>query len=362
MTDIRQLLPKDVYDAAVGANSPSAANVFATIADIGGGATLAATLTAGDAMLAGQKIRTSNATSTNKFAIESIDGGAGVDVLSIYRDNGGSHDNSARIDMLSDRINIIHRGTASNLFQIDQANGFQFSSGNSKPVIIKMNSGFVMESGASLRYATFAITPLTAPQTYTFQDGTGTVAFLTDIPTVAGVYLPLAGGTMTGDIDMNGNTIQLSDESGDIQAISTNSGDIIISSDAYYLRVETDSGLYVNNGIRIDGSNTLSWAGTLPTNSSLINLQDHTNSIQWLDGANTGDISAAALTGNQTWTLPNATGVIALDGDWDSGQTYIVSNDNTLRTIDANNITGANLRDLICTLIRDLNTAGVLTV
>lgn len=36
-TDIRQLLPKNVYDAAVGANAPSAANVYATIADVGGG-------------------------------------------------------------------------------------------------------------------------------------------------------------------------------------------------------------------------------------------------------------------------------------------------------------------------------------
>lgn len=36
LTDIKQLLPKDVYDAAIGANSPSAGNVFATMADVGG--------------------------------------------------------------------------------------------------------------------------------------------------------------------------------------------------------------------------------------------------------------------------------------------------------------------------------------
>ncbi len=36
-TDIKQLLPKNVYDAAVGANAPSAANVYATMADLGGG-------------------------------------------------------------------------------------------------------------------------------------------------------------------------------------------------------------------------------------------------------------------------------------------------------------------------------------
>ena len=32
--DIGQLLPKDVYDAAVNAASPSAANPFATMADV----------------------------------------------------------------------------------------------------------------------------------------------------------------------------------------------------------------------------------------------------------------------------------------------------------------------------------------
>lgn len=35
LTDIKQLLPKDVYDAAVGASSPSAANVFVTTSDLG---------------------------------------------------------------------------------------------------------------------------------------------------------------------------------------------------------------------------------------------------------------------------------------------------------------------------------------
>lgn len=49
-------------------------------------------------------------------------------------------------------------------------------------------------------------------------------------------------------------------------------------------------------------------------------------------------------------------------GDQNSGTTFIISNDNTLRTIDVNAINGANLRDLVCTLIRDLNTAGILTV
>jgi hypothetical protein len=79
-------------------------------------------------------------------------------------------------------------------------------------------------------------------------------------------------------------------------------------------------------------------------------------------GAQISAIEFGAPSAARTWTLPDASGTFALDGAWDSGVTYIPSNDNTLRTIDANNITGNALRDLVCTLIRDLNTAGVLTV
>ena len=38
LTDIKQLLPRDIYEAAIGAAAPSGANVFATIADVGAAA------------------------------------------------------------------------------------------------------------------------------------------------------------------------------------------------------------------------------------------------------------------------------------------------------------------------------------
>lgn len=129
------------------------------------------------------------------------------------------------------------------------------------------------------------------------------------------------GGTgiffSTGDnLDMNGNTIQLSDESGDIQSISTSAGDIIINSDAYRLWVQTDSGMEVDHGIVIGSTANLAWTGT-DVSTSRIQMGDHTNFVRWNDAAITGDLSALALTANRTWQLPDASGIIALTGSHD---------------------------------------------
>lgn len=215
--------------------------------------------------------------------------------------------------------------------------------------------------------ATFQANLSGTNRTIQFQDASGTVAYLTDIPTVSGVYLPLAGGTMTGAINMDGNTIQLSDESGDIQSISTLAGDIIIGSDAYALKVETDAGLNVSNGIT--SQSDINSLGDINFNANGLVLR-----FNEVGPAYTGDLGKVTLTANRTWDLPNNSGTVALlsditgtnsgtnTGDQNSGTTFIISNDNTLRTINANSINGASLRDLVCTLIRDLNTAGVLTV
>ena len=55
-TDIRQLLPANVYQAAVNANTPSLANPFATILDI----TLTGVLAAGNTTADGQTIDAEN--------------------------------------------------------------------------------------------------------------------------------------------------------------------------------------------------------------------------------------------------------------------------------------------------------------
>jgi hypothetical protein len=79
--------------------------------------------------------------------------------------------------------------------------------------------------------------------TVTLPDGSGTLAFLSDIIDPSGLYLPLAGGTMTGDIIMGVNQI-------------SSSGNLSLKSDTSTLELISSLG---NNVLHIDYSAVLSF-------------------------------------------------------------------------------------------------------
>ena len=115
-------------------------------------------------------------------------------------------------------------------------------------------------------------------------------------PTDLSGYLPLIGGTMSGSINMDTNTIILSDISGDIQSISAIGGDIVIGSSAFQLDVTTDAGMIVRNGI----------------NSVLrIALEEGSGGIHFGEG-DVGILNSSSLTDPRDWFLPDASGTIAL--------------------------------------------------
>jgi hypothetical protein len=69
-------------------------------------------------------------------------------------------------------------------------NTIGFNSNNNIFVDTTNSGGFIFDFNNSV-----------SNRTYTLQDSSGTLAFTSQIPTVAGVYLPLAGGTLTGALN-----------------------------------------------------------------------------------------------------------------------------------------------------------------
>ncbi len=123
--------------------------------------------------------------------------------------------------------------------------------------------------------------------------------------------------TMNSDIDMAGNTIQLSDVGGDVQSISTNAGDIEINSDAYQLKILTDAGVEVLHGISMTASG-----------GNHINVND--NFYQFSNTGSTSSLKSAPLTGAQAWVFPNKSdtvaGLLDIASYWDRTGNYTYLN------------------------------------
>lgn len=173
--DITRFLPYNEYQAAVNANSPSAGNPFATIADLPGTPDLATVLGIG------------NTTSGNDISLTSGD--------AILIANGGNHGY-----IIKSPDNLTYIAINSNAIQINNninGGGFQFNAGGTLSPIaltatgaINVNSSVAVEIiNNNLRFQSngnkfnvVANASLGATHTATFQDASGIVAYLSDIP------------------------------------------------------------------------------------------------------------------------------------------------------------------------------------
>ena len=422
--DISRLLPNSEYQAAINSNLPSAINPFATIADVPQG--LSPTLAISNVMLDSDQIESVDGKTilqVNNLGVAAIKGTIGVDVVSSLDISDGqaqfflfspTFSRSGGFGLFAnDVLRNFNAGAGDSYPTRISAKGGILNANIKNSVQIGGNSTIVktdetaycnqlaFNTGEAFETIVDYVTP-TADRTATLQDRDGTLSFVDQIggqdvnalvtsPTITedgyvltwnqtnGEYELVAGGGGGSNIYNADGTVGTfrSVELTDILTFTNTSAEPIFS-----------LGHFGGNGFMQIGSNihTLAvqidaYVGTSDTsfNSGTGNglkIQANTGSIQTYNqnlGSPTGTFNMQG--NNVVWTMPaNKTGTVALTsditgtnsgtntGDQNSGTTFFVSNDAAVRTIDANNITGAVLRDVLCTLIRDLNTAGVLTV
>ncbi len=179
-TDISRFLPNNEYQAAINANNPSAANPFATLADIGGAVT---TLYSGDDDLAGD--RTVNGTVSN-HNLNFINLGG----FSITGNGNGTISSNTNLNL-----------TSANTVDLDAPN----------VNLVKGKINFQKSGWNGLLDWTAA----TSDRTFTLQDASGTLAFLSDIPAPSGDGIYDGSGTvptttvatLTDTINFNGGKV-----------------------------------------------------------------------------------------------------------------------------------------------------------
>lgn len=313
--DISRVLPKDMYDAAIGAASPSASNVFATIADVTASDTLAEILAIGNTtgsnsiiVDSAQVISTDNATPANRFEIM-FNNSLGNDYIHIQR-NGGGDGGSVYVAGGTAIIETTVSARQHEL-QVGFNNFFTFTDtgGTTRPVLALHDD----TNGNNGLITTAALA--TVDRTWTLPDATGTVALTSDLSG----YLALTGGTMSGTII-----------SGAIQALQIpTEGWISLNgaTDSIGLwHTATDNKAVLYNGttsgiIELLAGNT---TGKIQLTGGLKTYEFDTTSFYMPNGNdiqfngtsfNGSLVSATLTTSNKTWTLPDATGTIALTTD-----------------------------------------------
>ena len=171
--------------------------------------------------------------------------------------------------------------------------------------------GFIADTGTSYKLGIFSLASLTdaTARTYTLPNASGTLALTSDL----GGYLPLTGGTLTGAL--NGTTAAFSDAG---TATSTN----ILSLLQPNLTLEAGPVLTLGKAISIKNAAAIqfNYVGTGSNSNSLTLALYGSSGLQIYGNGNA--VFAGSLTigstlsnGTYTYTLPSATGTLALTSD-----------------------------------------------
>jgi hypothetical protein len=168
---------------------------------IAGGTTVNSTCL--NSVYLGANTRPSLDGNTNEIVIGSTAIGNGSNSVTIG--NSSITENYFTGNVRSTALRIAGSGSADPTFfkntsgtsaTIPNHNLLGFNNSNDIFVTTELNGGFILAFNNS-----------TSNKTYTLQDADGTLAFTSQIPTVAGAYLPLTGGTITGSLTVTGQVI-----------------------------------------------------------------------------------------------------------------------------------------------------------
>lgn len=189
-------------------------------------------------------------------------------------------------------------------------------------------------------------------ESFEYYNGTTWVAF-------GGGSTPTLQEVLTEGNSADGLEIILSDLAGDIQKIQATSGNIVISSDAYKLDIQTDGGAYSENGFQSKNFSILNPLGTSKTNLNATNVTGGARFNEMPDADGTfvlsvngnfadvnGDVTVGVGTGTVTdFLFTNANGITGSVSTSTSTPTLVLSlGAITPTTVTASGaVTGTNL-------------------
>ena len=156
---------------------------------------------------------------------------------------------------------------------------------DSATVLVKDKLSFEGVTADSYETTLLATDP-TADRTLTLPDATGTVAMTSDIPTVSGVYAPLAAPALTGAVTASGTL--------DVTGATTLNGGLLAPVSLNNQTGTTYTTVLADGGKVVECNNASATTVTVPPNSSVA-YSTGTQIVLWQQGA--GQVTVAAGAG-----------------------------------------------------------------
>jgi hypothetical protein len=345
-------------------------------------------------------IKSDNTTSSNKVSLKFLNGGASQDSILLGDPTsvlGGTIDLRettavfSTLDGTGQYARIIIDSSSSTIGINSTAGNYNFDIDNEITLRLQSPNG-------TANWATLKPTNLTANRTYTFQNASGTVAFLSDVQSNDELSEVLANGNITGGTNIsmsNGDIIQAASGNSELNLRDSSDDIFLLSNDntrntAWFLGhpTTTQAGFGLNNifyadvdtvmldkaggssftflnsnnigitntsnlavtvspiiigdstsGISYAGASTnkavyINTSGTIAFNSGIdhsvviaaaggavkTNNVLYTTNIGFIKGSDAfeGILSRFSLTGDQTWTFLDETGIIPVGPDWNT--------------------------------------------